>query len=301
MRRSVIALILICCTATLAAVMTGKSSVPPTQARIVCVQRGDVHQVAAITGYLSYAEESYAYAKTSGVVSRVCVEKGQRVSPGEALVRMDDSVFEDIMAAAAYAERLNDDSDAVMEHLTVSDTVIRAQENGTVRQILVTENMPIAMGTPVVRLSSGQQEIVCKAAAADSEKIEPGMWAWIASEGKPCGLAVVREIGEMETDNQTGLAYATVVLQPQAHIDVREGAAVDAEVYLAGSDDVQSLPLEAITERNTVWWVCDERCTEIPAEIVMADEMRAWVNLPEGMPVAIGEYVEGQRIVEEKE
>ena len=59
-----------------------------------------------------------------------------------------------------------------------------------------------------------------------------------------------------------------------------------------------ALPMEAITDRNTVWWVNKGRCTEIPAEIVLSDEMHAWVNLPEGLLVAIGEFEEGQLVME---
>ena len=57
-------------------------------------------------------------------------------------------------------------------------------------------------------------------------------------------------------------------------------------------------PVEAVTERETVWWVSDGRCTEIPAKSVLSDEMNVWVGLPEGLPVAVGEFVEGQRVQE---
>ena len=117
-------------------------------------------------------------------------------------------------------------------------------------------------------------------------------------EGEELCIAAVESVGERKADILTGMEIQEIVLIPEKEIEMAEYAAVDADVYLAGSDDVLSLPLRAITERDTVWWVNEERCTEIPAQIVLHDEMRAWVHLPEGMTVAIGEFKEGQRIKE---
>ena len=100
-------------------------------------------------------------------------------------------------------------------------------------------------------------------------------------------------------DAVTGVICIPITLLPEKHIDLPEGASVEVDVYIQGSDDVCSLPIEAITERESVWWVNEGRCTEIDVQIVMSDEMRAWVMLPEGLQVAIGEFSDGQRVVGE--
>jgi hypothetical protein len=103
-------------------------------------------------------------------------------------------------------------------------------------------------------------------------------------------------------DPVTGLVTIEVTLVPEQHIDCPEGAQVDVDIRLAGSDDVMVLPVKAINRQGNVWWVSDEgRCTEISAGIVMMDELHAWVQLPEGLPVAIGELQEGQLVREAAE
>lgn len=278
-----------------------RSGDDPVEVRIVTVQRGDVHQVVALSGRIGYADESYAYAPSNASIARILVEPGQRIGAGEALMRFSDGVQQ--YAASVFSEHQDVISSQVSEdwidHFGKLDgTVLRAETDCTVRQLLVAENTPVVAGTPLVRLTSNQQEIMCVAARADAEKVEPGMWAWISAEGESLGFAEVKEVGELSADPLTGLTSAQIILLPEQHLALPEAACVDVEIYLAGSDDVLTLPVEAITSNGTVWWVCDGRCTEIPAEIVMGDEILAWVTLPEGIQVAIGEFIEGQRVTE---
>lgn len=300
-----ISLVLLACTMFLTLWMHArKPTEEPVEARIVPVRREDVHQVVAITGRLTYADESYAYAREAGRVSKVCVQPGQRVAGGEALVRLDGAEQQDVISA--FVSNSSEDMkvearDDISERISMENTVIRSLNACTVRQILVQENSLVAAGMPVARLSSNQQEIVCSVCRTDAESLEAGMWAWISADDEEMGHAEVASIGEVETDAESGMTFSAVTLRPEQHIDLPEGAVVDAEVYLAGSDDVLSLPVEAITERNTVWWVDQGRCTEIPAQIVLCDEMHAWVNLPEGLLAAVGEFEEGQRVVEASE
>lgn len=299
MRRALLSLVIIVCTAVWTAAKLLGLAEEPVQAVIVTVQRGDVHQVAAITGRIAYADENVAYAAASGVVSRVCVQPGQRVGEGEALVRIEAA--QQIKAISAFAaagawqaDEYNEEG--LEELLSMESAVVRAAESCTIRQLLVTENMPVAAGTPVARVSSNEQEIICSVSDRELQHINEGMWAWLSAEGESLGFAKVVEIGEASVDTMSGSARTLVKLIAEQHIDLPEGAAVDADVYIAGSDDVLTLPVEAITERGTVWWVNDGRCTEIPAEIVMTDEILAWVHLPEGISVAIGEFQEGQSV-----
>ncbi len=302
MRKPFWSLVMIVCSALSALCMLAWTpSDPPLEARIVSVSRQDVHQVAAITGRLIYADESIAFAPSSGVVERISVKPGQRVGEGEALLRLHAGQQEDVLAAFIENASTFENLSVVPSYhgqTPIRETVLRAESPCTVREVLICENAPVAAGTPVLRLTSNEQEIRCSVAKADLKRIETGLWAWISTEAEPIGFARVEAIGDLEADALTGMTCASVTLKPDQHIDLPEGAAVDAEIYLSGSDDVLALPLEAITPRDTVWWVSDGRCTEISAEIVMTDEIHAWVSLPEGMQVAVGEFKEGQRIVE---
>lgn len=236
-------------------------------AQIVSVQRGDVHQVCHVQGRIAYAEETYICAEGSGRITRVCVSAGQRVGEGDALVRLE---------AMADGEPF----------------VIRAQYPFTVRAVYAAEGATVTDGMYLMRISSNEQEIRCDVPAENAAELHSGMWGWVSAAGESLGLAKITRKNQASAD----AAVAALVLKPEQRLALPEGAALDVAIFLAGSDDVLTLPLEAITKRETVWWVHDEICTEIPGEVVLCDENCAWVCLPEGLSVALGEFEEGQRI-----
>ena len=303
MRKPLASLLILSASAAAVALMTA-AALPeePVQARIVTVARADVRKVAALSGRLGYKDEAYLFAQGGGSVSRVCVEVGDRVAAGEAVVRLNvqsgEELLEAFIAHSSALEEWIPDYDQVYEAASEL-AVVRAQHDCTVRQLLVDDQAVVAAGTPVARVTSVHQQIVCSAAPADAQKLTPGMWAWLKSDGEELGFGVVTSVGEETADPLTGLRLQSVAIRPEQHIELPEGAAVEVEVFIAGSDDVCALPIEAITSRDTVWWVTDGGiCTEIPAQIVLCDEMHAWVNLPEGISVAVGEFREGQWVRE---
>lgn len=275
--------------AALSAGMAWKSRPPIVSAHIVKVDRGEVIQIVALGGQLTYSDQHYLYANQNGLVESIHAIEGQRMATGQEFIRLTGQPYE--LAAATYLSF----TDIVPTALDTSSTgVIRCMDDCTVRQILVKENTPVMAGTPVARVSSNRQEIVCQAAAIDAERLYEGMWAWISHNGESAGIATITAVSQTQSDDHTVIASKIVTLQPESHLDLPEGATIDVDVYCAGSNSVPSLPLEAITERGTVWWVNEDRCIEIPAQIVLSDEMRAWVALPEGLTIAIGEFEEGQ-------
>ena len=264
----------------------------PASAKFATVERRDVHQVKAINGVLEYADEQYVLAPTSGVISKICVQVGQRVTADDALVRLDVPTSSQTQMLTNMLLRQISYADHVPQH------TVRSQSDCTVRQVLAKEGAVISIGSPLLRLSSSEQNIRCSVLSKDAEEIQTGQWAWIYANGEKQGTATVISVGIEEVNTMTGFRERIVTLAPVNPIELSEGASIDVEIFLAGSDHVLSLPIEAITDRNTVWWVNKGRCTEIPAEIVLTDEMYAWVNLPEGLLVAIGEFEEGQLVME---
>jgi hypothetical protein len=166
------------------------------------------------------------------------------------------------------------------------------------RRVLAERYMPVTAGSPLALLSAGGQEIVCMAAEKDARMVRVGMQARLSVDGAEAGKARVEGVGPVTADSATGRPQVEITLVPDAPLALPQGAAVAADVVLTGAWDVPVLPLEAVTDRGTVWWVHDGICTEIPVEIVLSDEKHAWVNLPEGTAVAIGEFEEGQPILE---
>lgn len=287
-------LLLLTAAAVVLAVLSGTGDGEAVTARIVSVTRGDIASIAALSGRVAYAEEMTAFAAMAGTVEEVYVAPGQRVTAGQALLRLSSEAAERAASAwAAQGETLIPAGDV---QALLESTVVRAPETAVVRQLLVQEHALVAAGTPVAALSSNEQVILCTAAERDARHVQVGMDAQLSVDGEICGAAEVTQVGAVTADPLTGRLVCQITLVPEQRLALPQGAAVEADVLLSGRQDVPVLPLEALTSRGTVWWVHDGICTEIPAEIVLSDEMRAWVNLPEGLAVAIGEFTEGQRV-----
>lgn len=267
-------------------------------ARIVTVTRGTVESVLPLSGRLGWLDTQVLYSPATGTVAQVLHEAGDRVAAGEALIRLNGAAAD---AAAAWV-RQNDDavgtSAAMLEEL-----VLRAENNMMIREILVSEGAPVSAGMPVMMLSSADQTIRCIVGREQAEGIVAGMWARLYDEaGEALGIGTVTEVGELLADEETGRLRRMVTVAPEYRLQLPGGAVVHADLFVQGRQDVPVLPVDVITERDTVWWVTDEgTCTEIPAEIVMTDEMNAWVNLPEGLRIAAGEFEEGRKITEERQ
>lgn len=274
----------------------------PREARMVRVERGSIRSVTALSGRLMYQEELLAPSGMAGYVAEVYVKEGQRVAQGDALVRLEASAQERLASAfVASGEQLAGDGGWLRSGdvaRSLQDTVVRAPADGTVRQVLTGSHAAVAAGEPVAMLTSGRQEVRCTAVQADAARIRPGMWAWLSAGGEELGVAWVTAVGPLTAEPELGRVQSVITLTPEETVALPMGAAVEADIYLHGREDVPVLPVEAITERGTVWWVHEERCTEIPVEIISSDEMHAWVSLPEGMQVAVGEFETGQRLVE---
>lgn len=266
-------------------------------ARIVTVTRGDVRQIAAISGRLVWLDETAAYAAMPGMVDEFLVTAGERVAAGQALMRLDSTAVERLAVAWAAQDQQTvhqQDVEALLE-----STVVRSPVNGVVRQLLVPENGPVSAGAPVALLSSSDQAVLCAASPKDAAQIRCGMHAELLLDGEVISQAEVTQVGAVTADPLTGRMTCAITLIPEQTLSLPAGVQLDADVLLASSGgEVPVLPVEAITDRGTVWRVYDGVCTEIPVEIVLSDEMNAWVRLPEGMQAAIGEFAEGQRVKE---
>lgn len=264
--------------------MIFRSGEPPVAAKLVTVSRHDVHQVKAITGCLAYAEEQYVFAAAAGTIDKIYVKPGDRISPEQVLLR-----FVDNESAEQLVNTMAEGEGNTIYSRQIANTV-RCEKLASVRDVLVKEGSPVVIGTPLFRISSQEQLISCNVASDDASGISPGQWAWIYAGEVLLGTAEVLSVSMNKTEY-------SVLLRPAMHIGRPEGTHIDVKIYLAGSDDVLALPIEAVTSRDTVWWINEGRCTEIPAQIVLCNEKHAWVNLPEGLTVAVGEFQEGQKVV----
>lgn len=295
---------------SMAATGTQQRGMPAAKVKTCRVEIGSVEQVLAVSGVLRYEMEYGAISPVTGVVAQVYVQQGNEVRAGQPLFRLNDEV-QAMTVAAALAGRRSlpemipseltsaqlQEATAQMECLTV-----RATADGIVQQVSISENSGIMAGALAVALSGEEQSVQCSVVLRDAEKLQAGMQARIIYGDEVLTTARVKTIGPAQVSTATGQAICQMELMPEQKIDLPLGAMLDAEIVLYGQENVPVLPLEAITEADTVWWVAEGRGYEIPAESVMADEVNCWVNMPEGVTVVCGGEVpqEGQRVKEMK-
>lgn len=334
LNKSRVSLWLLSATAVAVAVLTvaprvTMSSLPtesPARVRVCEVTHGSVEQALCVTARVRYEAEYAAVVPCAGIVRQVYVSPGDRVRAGEALFRMDGTAQEAAMAAAlsaslavpaldslggaaveasaALSQWSAQETDAALRQAetALSQLTVRAQTDGLVHQVDIAENSGVLAGTPAMALSGARQLLTAQVVARDASALRAGMTARVMEGSKILCAASVRSIGAVETDATTGQTVALVTLCPDEPLDLPIGAAVDVEIVLYGQQNVPTLPLSAVGEDGTVRWIADGRCYRIPVEVVMADEVSCWVNLPEGLRVVLsgGETVEGQRVREVK-
>lgn len=294
---------------TLAAVLCLAASsgrgAPVAQVQTCRVVLGTVEQVLALNGVLRYETEYAAITPQAGVVEAVYVHPGDRVQAGQALLRLNGKAQGQAVAAllsggsslgdmgAGLTQTRLQQAAAQLEALT-----IRAAADGLVQQVQVTPHGGVAAGAAAVLLSGEGQAIQCSAVLRDAERLRPGMQATILKDGTCLTTAVVAEIGPAQVNAGTGQVQCQVTLTPAECIDLPLGAALEVEIVLASRNQVPVVPVEALTERDTLWWVADGRCYEVPARVLLADEASCWVPLPEGTEIICGveALAEGQQV-----
>lgn len=283
------------------------------------VSKGTVERILALSGRVRYETEYGALAPATGIVAEVYVQPGQRVTAGQALFRMDGTVQEAAVSAclargesvsAALPVEMNGTAEvlqsATAENLTASQLAlealtVRAQVDGLVQQVNVTSHSGVAAGTLAMALSGEKQQVVVNAALRDAEKLQRGQRASILVQGAQQAMATVESIGAAVTDATTGQVTCEVVLSLDQSLDLPLGAQVEAEVELLRAENVTVVPLQAISETGSVWWVADGRAWETDAAVIAQDEVSAWVALPEGVSVVVNsakELAQGQRVKE---
>lgn len=250
------------------------------------VEVGSVEQVVALTGMLRYEVEYAAISPFTGVVAQVYVVPGERVEAGQPLFRLDEKTQMDtltsgvrLLPAGGLEQAQLREAASILEGLTV-----RAAVDGIVQQVNITPYGGIAAGEPAMLLTGRKQTVRCSAVLCDAEALKEGMQARILHQGDVAAEGVVTHIGAAQA-NEAGQVICQVELLPDRRLQLPLGALVEAEIICFREQNVPVVPIQAITENETVWWVADGYSYEIPVQVMMADEMNCWVNLSAGTKV----------------
>ena len=245
----------------------------PMEVAAVRVEKGNICRTVGVAGTVCYTQETPVTAMVSGMVDALYVIEGERVTQGQALARISGGTAQE---------------QAVLALMTLAESsVLRAPVSGIVQRVATAAYAPVQAGSIPMTIAAGAPEIVCLCVPADAEDVRVGQLADISTNGKHCGYATVASIKPMIAESSS--AYR-LILTPQDGLTLSPGIEVEAQITAEYHAQVTTLPLSAITPDETVWWIADGICTEIPAQIVQTDENSAWVSLPEGISVVNGEF-----------
>lgn len=275
-------LVMLAVTATACAVlMLRHQAIEITAVR---VEKGNIRRTVGVTGTVGYTQETPVTVLCSGTVNALYVHEGERVTQGQALALVNGAMPEQtVLAMAVHLDR---DAQSALTR-TLSGSVLRAPVSGIVQRVATTAFAPVQAGSIPMTIATGAPEIICLCVPADAEALCVGQLADVSVSGVHRGYATVTSITPV---TESGVSAYRLILSPQDGLTLTPGMEAEAQITVAHHAQVASLPLSAITPEETVWWIADGICTEIPAQIVQTDENAAWVNLPEGIWVADGEF-----------
>jgi len=265
-------------------------------------QRGNIQRTLSFTGSAAYAGEYYAVSPQSGFVAWVTPKReGQPIAAGEALMRLDTSNHETLLAACfleptepSLSEELLDAVrgqtafSAETLETAVSQSTVRAYQAGQVLQPLVRRGEPVQAGTPVALLASEQQEVRGLVSAKERRQLTPGMPVRLEREGSFIAWGRIDNIGSLTAESAAGVPMAQVTVTPLSPTSLALGETVDVIAVLQEASDVVTVPLEAIDQNGRVWQVHEGRAWPLAASIDLFDEKQAWVaGLSENVSVIL--------------
>jgi multidrug efflux pump subunit AcrA (membrane-fusion protein) len=281
--------------------------------KTVRVSLGSVERTVSVTGVAARKDEYYSAHPKGGVVVQVYVQEGQPVAEGQPIYRLDDAQYQAALkqamqalenadaaqksiraqAAAAFgqdAQTLAEESLSAygsaraelvssVETLTaeIEGLTQRAYRDGQVLQLMAREGELLLPGSPGAVLSSVEAEVRAEVIARDSRQIKEGMRARITQNGMPLGEAVVEKVGLLKPNSQ-GVSYAHVVLAPLDGLSVPVGTQIEVDIILEERAQVPVVPVEALTDQDTIFQVYEGRAWERSTPVLMWDSAWAAVD-----------------------
>lgn len=281
--------------------------------KTVKVSLGSVERTVSVTGVAARKDEYYSAHPKGGVVVQVYVQEGQSVIQGQPLYRLDDAPYQAALkqamqamenadatqdafrarAAAAFGqdaqtlaeEGLSAYGSARAELATRVETLTaeiegltqRAYRDGQVLQMMAREGELLLPGSPGAVLSSTEAEVRAEVIARDSRQIKEGMRARFTQNSMPLGEAVVEKVGLLKPNSQ-GVSYAQVVFAPLDGLSVPVGAQVEVDVILEERTQVPVVPVEALTDQDTIFQVYEGRAWERIMPVHLWDSVWACVD-----------------------
>lgn len=263
------------------------STAPPPSAvvEVAAAKLTRMNDIMTVYGTVEYAPEQSQVLNVQGdgIVTKVMVAAGQRVSKGQALLELSVTAnahteFENAQIAANFAEKdlqrfkglrsrqlaTNLEVQTAEETLARAQTalsnvlkregntptrILHAESNGVIDQVNVHQGEIAAAGTPLIRLVKGDQlRVRLGVEAEDLPSLKEGLPVNVSplNSGAHASKGRIQQI-YLQIDPKTRLAEVVVGL-PVAP-GLLPGAVVRGEIIL-GQQSVLAVPRSAVLSRN---------------------------------------------------
>ncbi|WP_420428825.1 efflux RND transporter periplasmic adaptor subunit [Algiphilus sp.] len=258
---------------------------PPRAVRAVQPEPAPAFPDIRVTGRLELRDEQRLAFRVPGIVEKVAVRAGDRVTQGQLLARLDttevDAAVEQAEAAADKAlrdlergRRLRAESVITQQQLDDLETayevaraqlrsarfnqrhaVIRAPADGVVLRRLVEDNETVAGGQPVLAVGNVGGGFVLAASLPDREALRVGVGdsAHVTLSAYPdiTLSGAVSEIGR-QADPRTGTFDIDIALDAEQAPQLASGLLASARIRTVERDDTHSsIPLAALVEKRS--------------------------------------------------
>lgn len=259
-------------------------------------------------GKLSAKEESKLSFKIGGIIERIYADKGQKVTKGQVLARLDQKEVNAQVASAKASlekwkrdlsrmERLLEEKvvtlesyqnvktqyDVAASNLQIAEfnqrySTIVAPMNGRILRKYAEANELTTAGNPIFMIGSSGAQMIVKVGLTDKEVVQlsPGDSAIVQFDALPdMGFSGNILLINNAPDVQSGLYEAEILVNKQ-HKGLRNGFFAKVRIFPSDSQSYQFLPIESLVEgekdKGTIYAVEANRAVKVNIDILGVQE-----------------------------
>jgi len=266
--------------------------------KVIPLSRDSVAQVFRTAGYFTTDDETYLSFKNGGIVNKIFVKEGDRISRGQLLATLNtveitamaeqaNLALEKAKRDYARAENLYRDSVATLEQLQNAKTAldlaqqqqttaafnrqqaeIRSLQNGYVLNKLIREGEVVGPGTPVLQVNSavsGRWLLKVRLSDAQWASVKEGDSATITTDvapGRPLQAYVYKKAEGI--DPATGTFTVQLSVNTKKDVPLASGLFGKAAIYPSRRTGSWRIPYDALLDGdvNTGYvFVTDDKAT----------------------------------------
>jgi len=280
-----------------------------TPQMVTSVERGDLKKTVSTSGYLQPADEKVLTFSLNGEIEEVLISEGERVTEGEALVRLEKSqqelnylkaknTYELIKTSGSESEINEQELNFQIAKKNLEDTTLKAPFSGLITNVFVKPNDYINSGSEVAYIiDDSSYEIEVAVNEIDSLEIKVGQEVIIILDAFP-GREFLGRVNEIHnyTQNVNGVVTLPVTVQlNKADKQFKPGFSALVEIIIGRAEGELLVPISALLDRKgqqTVVKVVDNKPVFTPVKAGFSDGVYTAIEegVAEGEEIVINVY-----------